>query len=90
MRFILLVLAGIFLLGCEALPYVKEKNNQFKIQVKRSESHGYETVEKLLAEKGICKNGFEILSTENFIYGCPIFGFIPGDCFGTEYVGRCK
>lgn len=87
---ILPFLLAVFLFGCEALPYVKEKDNQFKVQVKLSETNSYEEVEKLLSEKGTCKNGFEILSTSKFMYGCLILGFLPGDCIGIEYIGRCK
>lgn len=85
---VLIIFCMVFsLYGCAGIPPKLEitGEDQFIVDIFRYDTDHEREVEKQLSEYGVCKNGYEIISTDYFVFGCTL-----GDCRGKRYVGTCK
>ncbi|TBX23063.1 hypothetical protein TK45_07485 [Bowmanella sp. JS7-9] len=71
-------------------PRVEQQDDRFSVDIFRFDGDHQAIVEEEVDKAKICENGYEILSTKQFAFGCPVFGILPADCVGTSYIGQCK
>lgn len=90
MRLVVSLILILVLTGCELTPRMNIQGEEFKIDIYRSDQDHSSIVKAEVEKSGICQNGYEIISTEYFMFGCPVLGFLPGDCRGTSYIGKCN
>lgn len=69
--------------------FTKVEGDNFAVKVYDLEADHEKLIQSELYKKGICVDGYEITSSKYFMYGCPVFGILPGDCRGEIYFGHC-
>jgi len=89
-RLIVFLMSVLVLTGCELAPRIRVQGEEFKVDIYRTDVDHSSVIKEEVEKSGICQNGYEIISTEYFMFGCPVLGFLPGDCRGTSYMGKCK